>query len=95
MVEEDEDSSEGRFEGFGAEGPWSGSEGDESESEGLEDAEEQASVHVKSQRPAPSALKRLSPEPQQTNGDLASSLKTARETDRRKGKAVAKQIVRP
>ena len=90
MVEDDEDSSEGRFGGFGAEGPWSGSE-----SEGLEDAEEQASVHVKSQRPAPSALKRLSPEPQQTNGDLASSLKTARETDRRKGKAVAKQIVRP
>jgi protein AATF/BFR2 len=95
ITEEDDDGSEEDFVGFGAEGPWSGSEEDETDTQGLEDGEEPVrTVPVKSQQPA-APPKRPSPEPQQTNGDLASSLKTARETDRRKGKAVAKQIVRP
>ena len=93
IADDGEDDSEEDFEGFGAEGPWSGSEDEEADSEGLEDDEERAQTGpVKSQQPA-APPKLPSPEPQQAHGDLASSLQTARETDRRKGKAVAKQIV--
>ncbi|KAJ3524227.1 hypothetical protein NMY22_g11097 [Coprinellus aureogranulatus] len=95
VARDDDEGSEGEFEGFGAEGPWSASEeegGGGDESEGSQDAQ-RAIVHPMAQRsPPPAPPNRRSPKPDQADGDLATALKASREADRRKGKAVSKQI---
>lgn len=92
---DDEDESEEDFQGFGIgdQGPW-GTE-DESPDEGEdedpdEEEEEEPEFNTKPVAVPSSGQETEDVEP---SGDLTSTLKNAREADRRKGKAVRRQIV--
>jgi protein AATF/BFR2 len=89
---DDDDESEEEFQGFGVgvEGPWGSEDEDEDEET---DEEEEDELETPKSKPSAIPSSKRKAEEEEPSGDLTSTLKSAREADRRKGKAVGRQIV--